>query len=228
MRRAHDNGRRAVIEKSKAAANDSFPVKRITETRARTKIVFVFGTGAGIDAETCEQRIWILDWGTSQALVVVTETEVERKFRVEAKIILTVERILRKVRVGRSSGGAGAGKVLGVSSGRVGREAGVILERVRAAENSREKIEDTIEVEIEAELPITPALQVRNIIDKLDPLDRRLARAEVIAADAQIRSRAARYRGADNSFRRRAVGEPGFFVACILKTKFVHDSLSQR
>src|ERR1051325_669649 len=122
-----------------------------------------------------------------------------------------------------AAGGAGAGKVLRVSSRSVVRKSGVARERVRAAEKAREKVEDAIEVEIEPEFPITSAAQVRNVVDELDAFDGRFARTEVIAADVEVCACA----GANYCFRAGAVGETGLFVACQLKSKLVDYRIRQ-
>src|SRR5689334_14825264 len=85
-----------------------------------------------------------------------------------------------------SSGRAGTGKVLCVSRRRVVGQPGVIPKCIRAAEQAGEKVEDAIEVKVETEFPVAATLQVRDVVNELNSLDGRLARAEVVAANAHV------------------------------------------
>src|ERR1041385_9185712 len=117
----------------------------------------------------------------------------------------------------------GAGKVLRVSSrGIVGKRC-VTWKCIRAAEQPREKVEDTIEIKVEPKFPVAATLQIRDVIDKLNSLDGRLARAEGIAADVQVCARAR----PDDCFRRVAVSKAGFFVARQLHTQLVHNVIRE-
>src|SRR5437588_2045773 len=134
MRGAKDDRRRAAVEDSKAAADYGLLVNRIAETRTRTKVVLVFGTGARVDAKAGQQRVRILYGRASHPFVVVAQTQVKSQLRIETKIILSVEGVFRKIRTRRAPRRAGAREILCVSSRRVVRECGVVRKRVHAAE----------------------------------------------------------------------------------------------
>src|SRR4030095_17121712 len=125
--------------------------------------------------------------------------------------------------MGGSSRRSGAREVLGVGGRRVGAKRCVARKCIRAAEETWEEIKNTIEIEVETELPAIASTQNRHIVDELKTFDRSLARAEVVAANAQIRAGAR----ADYGFRSLAVGQAGFFITRKLKTKLVDDSIRQ-
>src|SRR4029079_2103982 len=131
----------------------------------------------------------------------------------EAPFVLREERVLVDVGMRGGAGRAVTGKRLHVplagGAGRAGGVGGQAVEGVRAGEVAREEIQDAVELQIGAGAQLVGALDDGERIGELRAVDRRLARAEEVAADGQHRRSAL----ANGRLRLLAVGEPRFLVA---------------
>src|SRR5215471_8814990 len=119
MRCTENDRGRATVEKSESSANDRLIIDCVTEPDARTKVIFVFGTRAGVDVHLRQNRIRVLDWRTLHALIIVAQSEVQSEFRGRPKIVLPVERVFREIRVSGSAGRVSARKILREGSWRI-------------------------------------------------------------------------------------------------------------
>src|SRR5581483_1117487 len=117
----------------------------------------------------------------------------------------------------------GSAKVLRVRRRRVRRKQRIRVERVLAAEEAREEIEDAIEIQVGAELQIVRAHRMADVIDELPTLDGRLARAEIIPAQLQKSAT-----GLNSRFGDIAVRRARFAIAADLKTKLVNRAAAER
>ena len=220
MGSAGDDRRCASIEDTEATTNHRLLIGRITKTGAWRQVVLVFWTIGSVYAVRQQQRVGVLDRRTGRSLVIVAHAQVKRELGRRAKVVLRESSILRKIRLRRSAGCAGAGKVLRVSRWRIGPKSSVRGESVSAAENSREEIENSIEIEIQSTFPVAATAKIGKIIDELHALDSRLAGTEVVATNVET----ATARG-DHRLGLIAVRLAWFFISSQLKTEFVNHSM---
>ncbi len=187
----HDR-RRPPVEESPPAAHGEPAVGRTPgDAQPRAPVVGVGVEPARVDIGGRELRVRIPHRRRVRLHEVVAQPEVEREVASRPPLVLGEDRVLLEVGMGLGSGRAGPLEVLLVELvGAVRPAAGKRrerAERVRPAEEAGEVVQDVVELKIEAALELVLAANPRRRIRELPALDRRLARAEVVAADRQDR-----------------------------------------
>src|SRR5438132_1100087 len=221
MRSAQHDRRGATVKQSVAATQNGLFIECITKSGARSEVVAIVGLPAGIKAGSQQCGIRILHRRRRHKLTVIPNPEIKHQLRINTNIILKKHSEVCAVWIGGSACRAGAGKVLRESRGRIllkgliarRRYSGNRIESVLPRKKPREEIEDAIAVYIQPRFKRMATHPERNVINNLKPLNRRLARAEIISPNKQ-EARA----GIDLRFRSGAVCRSRLAIFRHLKT----------
>src|SRR5688572_8790026 len=219
MRRAKHDRRCASKENSITAAHDGLFVKGITETKTWSKVVAVANRRRSVQPSRSQSSARIVHARVSHILQVVTQAKIQSELRSHAPIVLHEESILLEIGIRGPSGSSCAGKILSEGRWCVRSKQCVRVESELTAEQPREEVEHTIEIQVSTKFQTVIPARVTNDVDKLHALDGRFTGAEIVSSELQETAA-----GLNTRFRDVAVRFARFAVASKLKTKVVDQA----
>src|SRR6185369_3125475 len=110
VRRAEHDRRRASEENSVTTTHHRLFVKCITEAKTGAKLIVVANRRRRLQADCRQRSTRITHCRIGKILKIVTQTEIQRKLRANAPVVLKKQSILIQIRMGSAAGGSRTGK----------------------------------------------------------------------------------------------------------------------